>query len=432
MKTEIKNNIFYRPELNIEKNYQSDAKIVYTNTGATADSSYSDEINDEVILSETSDELDPQIKKYGPRCNNQIVLDKNEEVLENLISIKNILPILPENTSLQEVLDDIVEKLIFQTVIEQEKLKELVKQDLIDDKNNTYVITTVTGGLNVDDNSNADVNIDSATVNEYNNNTAIDTDNNTISSTTSSRKENVVIDGFELGFPEPMGMTINYVECKPEGRMALEQYVKDSTLIKEEFTIKMNGAIQKYLYPITTFINDAGVSKLEYLNYEYDGEAVTGYDANSIHLHDNIVKNQIELSEKSKMFEKTHDSDTTLSTITAFDVIAQERINYYTESKSKNNEIKNYLELFKNELLEKSRMMYDYKYRKAKINMYKYLNSAVIITSDILEKSLDSNISKCYLLTKDVNIFARKEYDSLSSSTQKNTDSEESKNEVQS
>lgn len=430
METEIKNNIFYRPELNIEKNYQSDAKVLYTNTGATTDSSFSNNLTEDALYIDTSENLDPQIKKYGPRCNNQAVLDKNEEVLENLISIKNILPILPTNTSLQEVLDDIVEKLIFQTIIEQEKLKELVKQDLIDDKNNTYLITTVTGALNStntkDDSISSTSNSTNSTASE-DNNSNISKPSETEVSTSSTKNENVIIDGFELGFPEPMGMTINYIECKPEGKMALEQYIKDSTLIKEEFTMKMNGAIQKYLYPITTFINDAGVSKLEYLNYEYDGEAVTGYDLNSTHLHDSIVKNQIILNEKSKMFEKTHDSDTTLSTITAFDIIAQERINYYTESKLKNSEIKNYLELFKNELLEKSQMMYDYKYRKAKINMYKYLNSAVIITSDILEKCLDSNISKCYLLTKDVNIFARKEYDSIVNSTKAENNSDESK-----
>jgi hypothetical protein len=59
--------------------------------------------------------------------------------------------------------------------------------------------------------------------------------------------------------------------------------------------------------------------------------------------------------------------------------------------------------------------------------MYKYLNSAVILTSDILKNNLDACCAKCYLLSKDVNIFAKEElgsvgYTNSASSSEENLD----------
>ena len=63
--------------------------------------------------------------------------------------------------------------------------------------------------------------------------------------------------------------------------------------------------------------------------------------------------------------------------------------------------------------LAKSRDEFEQRYVTARTNVYKLLHSASQITKEILAAQLELAISKCSLLNKEVNIFAKKEYENV-------------------
>lgn len=341
MNEDLKNNIFYRPQVEIDRNYQTDGVI---------------------------EKLTPeQVQEEPQKTSNQLLLEKAEEVTDALIKVRKVLPILPEG--LPDILQDIIDNLIFQTEIEKDKLVEI-----IDEEN---PIETVTPEADTDPIEKPDPIIDK--------------------------------DGFIWDDPEPLDYTITVVKVKVNSQMALEQYLKDSIYIKEDFIKNLNDVLQDYIYPLISVMDESGVGSIEYLNLSYDGTSVTGYDDNDRHLNDTIVRNQLINEEQIRLFSKTHDANSTLSILMAFDLAAQQRIRYYEEEYDLG--VSNFTEMYRRITLEKAREAYEYRYANSRKNVYKYLNSAVRISEDLLKLALNEKTAKCYLLTQDINIFARKEYE---------------------
>lgn len=341
MSEDLKNNIFYRPQIDIDRNYKTDGVI------------------DRITPEETPEESKP--------TSNQDLLTKAEEVTDALIRVRKVLPILPEG--LPDILQDIIDNLIFQTEIEKDKLVEIIDED------NPIETTTPEGKSEPID-----------------------------------KPEPIIDDdGFIWDDPEPLDYTITVVKTKVSEQMALEQYLKDSIYIKEDFIKNLNDVLQDYIYPLISMMDESGVSSVQYLNLSYDGTSVSGYDNDNQHLNDTIVRNQLINEEQIRLFNKTHDANTTLSILMAFDLAAQQRIRYYSEQYDLG--VSNFTEMYRRMTLEKAREAYEYRYANARKNVYKYLNSAVRISDDLLKLALDEKASKCYLLTQDINIFARKEYE---------------------
>lgn len=341
MNEDLLKNIFYRPEVSIERDYSTDGTIDH----------YSPEPVQETV-------------KPTPIQN---LLTKAEEVTDALIRIRNVLPALPNQ--MPEVLENIVDNLIFQTEIEKNELIDIPDEPITE---------TV--------------------------------DNNDISEDGVTPDEEPYIDdeGHIWGAPQPLDYVITVVKHKNNSQLAQEQYLKDSIYIKEEFATRLNNVLQDYLYPLVTTMDESGVGNIEYLNIEYDGTSVTGYGSDDKHLHDLIVRGQIINGERERLFVKSHDAITTQSIIMAFDVCAQERVRYYTENYDLG--VSNFTEMYRRNTLEKTRNEYEYKYAHARKNFWKYLNSAVKISEDMLKTALDVNTAKCYLLSQDIDIFAKKEY----------------------
>lgn len=341
MSEDLKNNIFYRPQIDIDRNYKTDGVI------------------DRITPEESPEESKP--------TSNQDLLTKAEEVTDALIRVRKVLPILPEG--LPDILQDIIDNLIFQTEIEKDKLVEIIDED------NPIEITTPEGKSEPID-----------------------------------KPEPIIDDdGFIWDDPEPLDYTITIVKTKVSEQMALEQYLKDSIYIKEDFIKNLNDVLQDYIYPLISMMDESGVGSVQYLNLSYDGTSVSGYDNDNQHLNDTIVRNQLINEEQIRLFNKTHDANTTLSILMAFDLAAQQRVRYYSEQYDLG--VSNFTEMYRRMTLEKAREAYEYRYANARKNVYKYLNSAVRISDDLLKLALDEKASKCYLLTQDINIFARKEYE---------------------
>ena len=97
MKEDLLKNIFYRPEVSIERDYSTDGTIDH----------YTPEPIQETV-------------KPTPIQN---LLTKAEEVTDALIRIRNVLPALPNQ--IPEVLENIIDNLIFQTEIEKDELIDI-------------------------------------------------------------------------------------------------------------------------------------------------------------------------------------------------------------------------------------------------------------------------------------------------------------------
>lgn len=341
------NNIFYKPDIAAKKDYYSDGEIL----SATGKMPNDNNKNDESSVKDI-----------------EVTLKKSVGVIKRLYSIRNVIKILP--VDIKNIITDIIEKIICDEITKKNQIEENVNNGLQDEKHKNN--ETVYEGQ-----------IDQNEKNEIT----------------------------ETLWPQPISpnIVITFIEPKSASEQAMEQYLRDSVDISEKFTNDMEMVLNEYLNQLLTVMSEIGLSNIQYLNYEYDGEQVSGFSFSEKHLHDSIVRSQTIIKEQTALFKKTHSAEKTLTTIKSFEMAAIQRVNYYKEDYI-DGAAENFVDMFKNDILERCRKQYDVKYSAAKMNMYKYLNSTVIITSDMLKLNLQANISKCYLLNKDINIFEKKKY----------------------
>lgn len=349
MNEDIKNNIFYKPKTEFERNYLTDG-IIPDN-------------------SRPSNTVEPSHQEETPM---ERILEKAEDVIKKLGTLRGLSQFIPEK--IRPIYKNIIENLLAQTVIEKEEIDEIIKKDKEDEENEKFV----------------------------------DKYEEDIAETIPDDEIEFDDEGFIWSDPQPTNIGLRIIKPKNNRDLAKDQYLRDSIYIKEDFIVQMDGVLQEYIFPLNTIMKESGVRYLEYLTIDYHGESVAGYSENERHLNDTIVRNQTLIDERSRLMNKTHNSKNTTATMMAFDVVAQERINYYGEEYDLG--LTDFAVMYNRNLLEKSRRDYDLAYYRAKKNMYKYLKSTVMITSDILKASLESASAKCYLLTKEVNIYARKEF----------------------
>ena len=217
-------------------------------------------------------------------------------------------------------------------------------------------------------------------------------------------------DDYEWPEMESSGFEIEVEENKNIWEMAQDQYMEDSSHMKEMFALSYNEILEGYIYQLMTAMDEAGVDSPESLNLKYEGETVTGISENDQHLNDIIVRNQEIINDMSDLFQLTHDLYTTQEVMGAFDAIAQERVRYLKE-RYKEASAQSYLEMYDKNLLAASRDQYDARYIYARTEAYKFLNSASALSGDMLQHALAANLAKCSLLKKGINIFAKKEYE---------------------
>ena len=81
--------------------------------------------------------------------------------------------------------------------------------------------------------------------------------------------------------------------------------------------------------------------------------------------------------------------------------------------------------MYDKNLLVMSREEYENKYRQARSNIYKFLHSTAILSADMLSLALASNVAKCSLIKKGVDIFKKKEYENTTYSNSTQTTQED-------
>ena len=181
-------------------------------------------------------------------------------------------------------------------------------------------------------------------------------------------------------------------------------YIKDSynydlTSIIADYIIKVNQVMNNYLNNIFQALKPLDVSLyskvLENCNI-HSSEVSKDYR----HLSDLIIRSQITRKMKIRMYNKLYNLDKSIAHIRNCKAGVEQRLRYY---EAQYQDAKSYNDLLSNRFLENSRMMYDKKYKQNFFNLYKYLNSSVILLEECFEMYINEAQAKIILLMKEGN-----------------------------
>lgn len=346
MDVETKNNIFYRPNVEIDRDYSTDGAI-----------------KNELIRQEESHPAQDVSSVKLERLK-----EKTKETVDELLKIRDVIEVLP--LDLPQIINGIIEPLTILNELNALELDDIIERDYIDQLNEVGVETFPSG------------------VENY-----------------KKESPNGVIETTEEDVPD-FDIIVKTIAAKPISSQCREEYLRDITDITSEFSRNLNGAMQGYIYPLSTILNELGLDSPDYLNFEYEGEAVKDIPLNLAHLNDRIVIQEAVTAEQNALMVKTHSTSAILDAINSFDAAEALRERYYNESY--NMDISSDLDIFNNNLLQKSRESSEEAYRQAKINLFKLLDSSVELMKDISSKKLEAQQAKAILLKNGINIYEHK------------------------
>ena len=349
MSEEIKNNIFYRPNVEIERDYSTDGAI-----------------RNELIRQEES----PAAQEISS-VKLERLKEKTKETVDELLKIRDIVDALP--LDLPEILNGIIEPITLLNELNLLEIDDILERDYIDQLNKVGIETFPSG------------------VEEY--------------KTSNQEPLNEVIETTEEDMPD-FDIVVTTIAAKSISSQCREEYLRDITDITSEFSRNLNGAMQGYIYPLSTILNELGLDSPDYLNFEYEGESIKDIPINLAHLNDRIVIQEAVTAEQNALMVKTHSTSVILDAINAFDAAEALRERYYNASY--NMDISSDLDIFNNNLLQKSRENSEEAYRQAKINLFKLLDSSVELMKDISSKKLEAQQAKAILLKNGINIYEHK------------------------
>lgn len=372
--------LFYRPHIEPTRDYRSDGVILHKEA-------------QNVVPIEIKDDLTEIEKTYV----------RNVETVNRLLRIRKITPLLPNN--IVETINTILDTVIVGACIDNEDpIKKIIEAD------GTVIIEVQKKEENEDEEPQIEIVFKKPESEEESE------DTNEIPTSGETDEDG------DYEWPEmtSSGYKLKVKENKDIWDLAQEQYLTDQSLIREAFSFEYNDIMERYVYQLLTAMDEAEITDPETLNTEYEGESVTGIKENNQHLNDIIVRNQIKIGEYSDLFASTHGLYQTCGVLSSFDIIAQERVRYLKE-RYEDSSAPNYLEMYDKNLLAGTRDQYENKYRIARANTYKFFHSAAALSADMLALALDSNIAKCSLIKKGIDIFKKKDYENATTSNSTQT-----------
>lgn len=217
----------------------------------------------------------------------------------------------------------------------------------------------------------------------------------------------------EVDFPAlfPASSNVNIKLETPKSLVQIIQadYEADQLRLDEYYTAKLKLIFQDYIQQMLAIMTETGVSDMDILTQDFDGEAVViPYGKNLEHCRDYIVRSQIMREQKTRLLQKTHKVDCTTAHMRSWQAAEKQRERYYRE---KYGDSGTYTESHSNSLLREQRKMYDANYKSAAYSMFKYLDSSVQIVGESLNMVIKEAQAKAQLMKNDVNIFATKDVD---------------------
>ena len=205
-------------------------------------------------------------------------------------------------------------------------------------------------------------------------------------------------------FPHMNNVVLKVEQPKTLVQLIQDGYAKDQIELEKYYTQKLQTIMQRYFQQMMAIMADCGVNSIDDLTKDFDGDFVQiPAGKNLEHLRDFIVRSQVQRNQAARMFHKTHSTDKTLMHMRSWHVANEQRKRYYSEEYKDSS---TFTESHSNSLLRESRASYDNAYNASLYDMYKYLNSSVMITNDILDATLKEAQAKGELLKNGVDIYA--------------------------
>ena len=215
-----------------------------------------------------------------------------------------------------------------------------------------------------------------------------------------------LVEGLPTSFVPATSISLSIETPRTLIEIAQESYKQDQIDLQKFYLQKMRMALQRYFHHLLGLTAELSLSDPDMLTKNYDGDQVTGISANCAHLHDTIIRSQIQRLQKARLFKKLANADQTVTHMRAWNAAEKERERYYEEAYGNSD---NFVDSESNALLRQARSDYDAAYKLALYNMYKYLDASVKLTEDILDHSLTEAKAKAKLIKEGVDIFKTEE-----------------------
>lgn len=162
----------------------------------------------------------------------------------------------------------------------------------------------------------------------------------------------------------------------------LDKYYSGSYLeIVKDYLKHMKQAINQYYADMAQVIKDSDEKTFESIKQEYTYKTTDLVNKDLQHVSDYIIKSQIVRDQKTRMYQKLFNTHEALNKLKACEGSRELYIRYLKEKKRENHDL---IDIMSNMTLEQSKLIYEKKVYENLYELYKYLNSSVIILDECL------------------------------------------------
>lgn len=196
-------------------------------------------------------------------------------------------------------------------------------------------------------------------------------------------------------FPDADGINVNIEIIKPSNTDIIQQeYKYDMACLFTEYIDNMNKVMSNFFSNVIAISEEVNIPSFLDL-YAYYGGNSNNISDNLKPMSDYAIRTQVKLDQQIKMYKKLFDVDSMMVNIRACKSAAELRKRYYTADYVPNND---FLAMNQNDLLANTRIEFDKKYTENLYNLYKYLNSSVILIDECMKLELKISQAKAALI----------------------------------
>ena len=179
----------------------------------------------------------------------------------------------------------------------------------------------------------------------------------------------------------------------------VDKYYSGSYLeITKDFINQLNQAINQYYIDMAQVIKNSDETTFDSFKTPYSYKTTDLKDKNLQHISDYIIKSQIVRNQKTRMYNKLFNKAEALNKIKACEGCKELYQRYLKEEKRSNND---FIDVMSNMTLEQSKLIYEKKLYENLYELYKYLNSSVIILEECLNLYTKEARAKLLLINEE-------------------------------
>lgn len=178
-----------------------------------------------------------------------------------------------------------------------------------------------------------------------------------------------------------------------------DTYDYDLACIITDYTNKLKATLNEYINNVLIALKNVDTTMYEKILNPYT-LSTDKVNKDLKHLSDLIIRSQIAREMNMRLHDKLFSIDKTISHIRACKIGVEQKLRYYEAEYQEESGFNDFLS---NRFLENSRKMYDEKYKQNFFNLYKYLNSSVILLNECFKLLINEAQAKIILIEKEGN-----------------------------